>query len=162
MLRPATIVTAISVLFLAVMGVAVPVRLKSLRQWMGRLERAFPRRSRFPFLGLLFFSPFVVAIPYIRQLDLPVTVAVSAVGCACFVLSLHDIVFSGVRGIYERGLVLNAGCFPFSAVAAWDRPDPYTIRLRSRSGLRGSFSSEDVALVTLVADRLEKPENPLP
>lgn len=161
-MSPATIVTASSFLLIVFAGLAIPVRQRITRRRMGRLERAFPRQAPFQFAGLAVFSPFIVAIPPIRQFSLPVTVAVSLAGCACFVLSLHDIVFARSRGIYERGLVLNAGCFPYSSVVAWNRPDPYTLRLRSRFGLRGTFSSPDIDLVNLVADKAEKTGYPLP
>lgn len=143
---------------------AVPVlwRVYRLKIGIGPREYRFPRQKRFQFLGVLLCSPILIALCFFRSRDLLTIIALSLTGTLGFYISLADIMFARLGGIYERGLVWNGAILRFDCMKGFVRPDATSVLVRMRSGEQKLIVPDSPQMLERLLSALAASSSPLP
>ncbi|ULQ60930.1 hypothetical protein K7I13_06645 [Brucepastera parasyntrophica] len=157
----AEIIPAVSFCLLPVIFIVCFVRSRSLRKKMGARELVMPQKYRLQFLGVLCSAPILIGLTYIRKFDALSVTAICGVGVLGFFIAIQDILYSGISGVYENGLIWNSSYLFFNDIDEVSLPEEATLVLLTKDRTRKVFSSNDTALLTNVKEVIEKKLNSL-
>ena len=129
-------------------------RLKLFKR-MGAREREFSRKSNRQFIGILLCSPLLIVLGYWKQYGSLMMIALSCAGLIAYMVSLSDILFIGIGGLYEKGMVWNTTVVFFDRIRSCAQLDPYTIEIRIPWRSRKVFVFSDTELVKTLYQKLE-------
>jgi len=146
--------SAFGLLFLG--SVIVLFRRLTLLSRLGKRERGFPRKSKRQFIGVLLCSPLLIALGLWKDYNAITMTALSCTAILAFIVSLSDILFIGIGGLYERGFVWNSTVILFSRIKTFAQKDPYTMEIRTAWRTRKTFVFTDTNLVQSLRVKLEK------
>jgi hypothetical protein len=146
---------------LPVTALFILIRAHLLERKMGPCEQPCPRKISLQFFGVMLCTPVLIALNYVRDLDVLTRIAVCGVGVLGFYIALHDLVFSRINGIYRNGLVWHGTSVFFSDIDTVENLGPATflVTLHDRSRVTIVASSDTQAAQIRLA--LEKTLNPL-
>lgn len=133
------LVPAIAFVLLPVSALFSYLRSRLIVRSLGALETPFVRRLRKQFFGIMFCTPVLIALNYIRDFDLLVRIAVSGVGVLGFYIAFHDMLFSLLGGIYEKGIVWNGTWVLFEDIDFLDERDTHTLTFQMKDRTRKDF-----------------------
>jgi len=155
------LIPVVALALLPLLSAVLILRAVSIGRKMGAPLWLLNRRPRLQFLGVLVCSPLLIAVNLLRDFG-PVTVfVISLTGLLAFAIALTDLLYSGMMGVYENGIVWNSVSVCFSSVTGFNWVDPYTLSLRitGRSNLLLSnpFQTNIGRLAECLEDKLSHP-----
>lgn len=151
MIDPATIVPLVAFALLPIETVYLIIRVRLIKKSMGEREESLARRLRKQFFGVMFCTPILIALNYIREFDLIVRIAISGVGVLGFYIAVHDMLFSLIGGIYRNGIVWYGAWVLFKDIDCIELVDPYTLVIQLKDRTRKVFAPGTSAPVEHVA-----------
>jgi len=122
---------------------------------MGVCEHGFSRKSNRQFVGILLCSPLLIFLGYWKNFNAVTMIAMSCAGLIAFMVSLSDILFIGIGGLYEKGLVWNSTIVFFDRIRSFRQIDPFTIEIRIALRGRKIFVFSDIELAESMRVKLE-------
>jgi len=82
-------------------------------------------------------------------------IALSCAGVIAYMVSLSDILFIGIGGLYEKGMVWNSTVVFFDRIRSCARIDPYTIEIQIPLRGRKTFVFSNLELAESLRAKLE-------
>jgi len=149
------IIPAISFSFLLLGSAVVLFRRVRLFMRMGARELEFPHKSNRQFIGILLCSPLLIVLGYWKQYGSIMMIAISCAGVIAYMVSLSDILFIELGGIYEKGMIWNTTVVFFDRIRSCAQLDPYTIEVRIPWRTRKVFVFSDTELVKTLRHKLD-------
>jgi hypothetical protein len=143
-------------------AVWVIIRRAVLLRKLGSLRSPFPRKAQLQFIGILVCTPVLPLLNFVRHFDALTQFAISGTGLLGFYIALYDLLLVRIGGVYENGILWNAGVAFFSGVASFSRVDPRTVEVVEAGGSRRVFSFPDEASAEAAFASLETSVHPLP
>lgn len=140
----------------------VVVRRAVLLRRLGAIRSPFPRKAQLQFIGILACTPVLPLLNFARRFDALTQFAICGTGLLGFYIALYDLLLVRIGGIYENGLLWNAGVALFADVASFSRIDPRAIEVTGTDGARRAFAFPDESTADSAYASLETAVHPLP
>lgn len=156
-----TPIPAIALALFPLCAVWVIIRRALLLRKLGSLRSPFPRKSQLQFIGILVCTPVLPLLIFVRDFDALTQFAISGTGLLGFYIALYDLLLVRIGGIYENGLLWNAGVALFAEVASFSRIDGRSIEVLDAGGNRKAFVFPDEATAVAAYACLETSAHPL-
>lgn len=149
------IISTIAFGFLFLGSIVVLVRRFKVLKRMGTCENGFSRKSNRQFAGILLCSPLLIGLGFWRDYGALPLIVISCAGLMAFLVSLSDILFIGIGGLYENGLIWNSTVVFFDRVRSFAQIDPFTIEIQLAWRGRKTFVFSSPELAQSLRAKLE-------
>lgn len=151
----ASIVPLVSLGLLPLITVYVVLHTLLVRRRMGALVESFCPRFHYQFLGILLFSPALIALAWYRGFTSLPLFALCAVGVIGFYIAVRDLFVSRLTGVYEQGVLWSNAAVSYEDLDSLVQVDPFTLSFVLQDGSEKIFAVEDEDAVSRLEQRVK-------
>jgi hypothetical protein len=151
----ASIVPLVSLALLPLSALYVVVNTLILKRRMGPLVESFCPRFHFQFLGVLLFSPALIALAWYREFTSLPLFALCGVGVIGFYIAVRDLFVSRFTGAYRDGVLWSNAMVRYDDIDSLVLLDSCTLVFVLRNGHEKIFAAEDEEAVSRLEQQVK-------
>ncbi len=148
-------VPVVSLVLLPLSALQVVVSTLVIKRRMGPLVEAFCPRFHLQFVGILIFSPVLIALAWYRGFTSLPLFALCGVGVIGFYIAARDLFVSRFTGAYEEGVLWSNATVLYDRIDSLVHLDPYTLVFVLLDGTEKIFAAEDEQTVLRLEQRVK-------
>ncbi len=155
------IIPAVGFFLLPVSALFLLFTNRRMRQTMGDLETSFSLKWNILDFLIVFSTPVLIAVNYIRELGAFTVFSVTGVGVLGFTLGIKNLMYKRQSGIYQNGLIWLADSVLYTSIGEYTHSEPNAVSIVTQDRSQKTIILTDQKLILLISEKLASRMQPL-